>query len=82
MLNANINSNSDSNFDEFAIQEAYQHIHSKWTRVCGENRLLVSQKDALIKSNEKLEMKGHGLESLVAENEANLKEISTELERT
>ena len=47
-----------------------------------ENQYLVSRVDTLILSNETLKCKVQALETLVAEKESKLKEVSLELERT
>ena len=81
--NTGIDSYSDeeSEVDEEAWQDAYKNMYAQWLRVCDENCAFVSENAFLIDFKDKYEKKMQVLETLVAEKEDRIKEISTEIER-
>ena len=82
MTKASAKSNDGSDFDDDALQEAYQQTYSQWLRVRKKNQCLVSRVDAFVISKETLECKVQVVETLAAEKESKLKEILLELEKS
>ena len=55
MTNPQPESNNGSNFNDDALQEAYQHMYSQWLKVHEKNKFLVIQVLTLLNLKKKIE---------------------------